>query len=111
MANTFKNSFSVAVGTTPTTAYTAPALTTSTIIGLSVANRSTTTQIYVDVTAVDVSGSKTIYLVRNVPVPVGGSLVVVGGEQKLVLETGDYIQVVSNTASTADVAISIMEIA
>jgi hypothetical protein len=110
MANTFKNSFTVAVGTSLTTAYTTPAATTSTIIGLSVSNRLPSTQINVDVTATDVSGTKTVYLIKNAPIPVGGSLVIVGGEQKVVLETTDYIQVISTVASSADVIISILEL-
>ena len=49
MANTFKNAIADNVGVTPVAVYTTPALTTSTIIGLSVANQ-LTSQIYVDVT-------------------------------------------------------------
>jgi hypothetical protein len=36
--------------------------------------------------------------------------VVVGGEQKVVLEPGDVLKVTSNTATSADVAMSILEI-
>jgi len=110
MANTFKNAVSAAsIGTTATTVYTVPAVTTSTVIGLSVANV-TTSQIYVDVTLTDTSAAKTVYLVKGAPVPVGSSLVVVGGDQKVVLETTDYIQVKSNIASSADVMVSALQI-
>jgi hypothetical protein len=51
-----------------------------------------------------------VYLIKAAPVPVGSSLVVVGGEQKVVLEASDTITVTSNTASSADVAMSILEI-
>ena len=44
------------------------------------------------------------------PIPVGGSLIVVGGDQKIVLMTGDKISVLSNTASSADVIMSFLEI-
>jgi hypothetical protein len=33
----------------------------------------------------------------------------VGGDQKLVLETGDLIRVVSDTASSVDTIVSVME--
>jgi hypothetical protein len=51
-----------------------------------------------------------IYLIKAAPVPVGSSLVVVGGEQKVVLNASDVLKVTSNTASSADVALSILEI-
>jgi hypothetical protein len=52
-----------------------------------------------------------VYLVKAAPVPVGGSLVVVGGDQKVVLEPGDAIKVTSDTASSADVVLSHLDIA
>ena len=39
MANTFKNSISGSIGITETTVYTTPALNTTTVIGIAVANR------------------------------------------------------------------------
>ena len=39
----------------------------------------------------------------------GGALVAVGGDQKLVLETGDLIRGVSDTASSVDTIVSVME--
>lgn len=109
MANIFKNAVLNDVGTTSTTLYTVPALTTSTIIGLSLANV-TTAQIYVDVFLTDTSGATTVHLGKGLPVPVGSSLVVVGGEHKIVLETGDIIKVQSNTAASCDVVMSVLQI-
>jgi len=34
----------------------------------------------------------------------------IGGDQKLVLEAGDYLQVNSSVASSADVVLSVLEI-
>ena len=57
------------------------------------------------------SGSEdSVYLVKDAPIPVGGSLVVIGGDQKVVLEPGDRIKVTSNTASSADVVLSHLDI-
>ena len=42
--------------------------------------------------------------------PVGGSLVVVGGEQKVVLQPSDILVAVTSAASSADVVASYLEI-
>jgi hypothetical protein len=40
----------------------------------------------------------------------GGSLIVVGGEQKVVLEIGDAVSVTSSAATSADVICSYLEV-
>jgi hypothetical protein len=50
------------------------------------------------------------YLVKGATVPVGGSLVIVGGDQKVVLITSDVLKVVSSTASSIDVVTSVLNI-
>jgi hypothetical protein len=89
MANTFKNSFSKNVGTSPVTVYTAPSSTQTTLIGFSVANVTTspiTCDAYITSSATD------YYLIKSGVVPVGGSLVIVGGDQKVVLEAADVLK-------------------
>lgn len=113
MANSFLSETSASIGTSPTTVLVCPSSTEVTVIGLSVANRNTS-QILVSV-QLDASGrtsgaEDSVYLVRNAPVPVGGSLVVVGGDQKVVMEPGDEIVVTSDTASSADVVLSHLDI-
>ena len=49
-------------------------------------------------------------LIVNAPISSGASLVLVGGDQKLVLESGDSVFVQSSVASSADAVMSIMEI-
>ena len=107
MSNTFKNYFSKNVGTSAATVYTCPSATQTTVIGLSVANTSAspiTTDVYITSSAVD------YYLIKSGVVPVGGSLVVVGGDQKVVLEAADVLKVVTSAASSADVVASVLEI-
>jgi hypothetical protein len=107
MANTFKNYFSKDVGTSAATVYTCPSATQTTVIGLSVANTSAspiTTDVYITSSAVD------YYLIKSGVVPVGGSLVVVGGDQKVVLEAADVLKVLTSAASSADVVASVLEI-
>ena len=108
MANTFKIKTDTAVGTSAATIYTCPSSTQTTIIGLSVANI-VASQMTVDVQLENNDGDN-IYLVKAAPVPVGSALVVVGGDQKVVMEASDVLKVTTNTASSGDVALSILEI-
>ncbi len=107
MANAFKNSAVANIGTTATIVYSAPASTTSTVIGLTIAN-TTLAPISVDI-FLTISSSN-FYMIKNAVIPVGGAIVPIGGEQKVVLEATDAIKVVSNTASSADVIVSALEI-
>lgn len=107
MANTFKNYLTTGVGTSATTVLTGATGAQTTVIGMTIANTNGSS-ITVSVTVND--GSSTAYLVKNATVPVGGALVPIGGDQKLVLESTNIIQVQSNTASSADVILSVLEI-
>ena len=107
MPNTFKSSANKNVGTSAATVYTCPSATQTTLIGLSVANTSAspiTTDAFITRSAVD------YYLIKTATVPVGGALVIVGGDQKVVLEVGDVLKIVTSTASSADVFASLLEI-
>jgi hypothetical protein len=108
MANAFKLVTDTGVGTSAATVHTGASATETTIIGLTVANI-VSSQIEVDVQLENNDGDN-VYLIKAAPVPVGSSLVVVGGEQKVVMNASDVLKVTSNTASSADVALSILEI-
>lgn len=108
MANTFKLDTSAAVGTTATSVYTCPASTATTIIGLNVANV-LLSDITIDVEVVNNDGDR-VYLVKNAPVPTGSSIVAVGGDQKVVLEESDSLEVSASSDSAADVVLSLLEI-
>ena len=100
MANTFKNYTSASVGTGATTTYTVPSATTSVMIGCNLANR-TASQVKVDV---QVAG---VYLAKDFPIPAGSALSVLDG--KIILETTDTVVVTSDTASSCDVIVSVLE--
>lgn len=108
MANVFKNSVSASVGTSAVDVYTAPSSTTSTVIGCTVSNRTGAT-ISIDAQVTDTSGSTTVYLVKAAPIATGSSLVLIGGDQKVVLETTDKLTITSDTATSADVIVSVLE--
>jgi hypothetical protein len=109
MANTFKNSISGSIGTSNTIVYQAPAATSTTVIGMSVANTNSN-NINVSATLTSAGQAKTVYVVKNATIPVGGSVVFVGGEQKIAMSAGDYISVQSSVAASADVIVSVLEI-
>jgi len=110
MANTFKNSISGSIGTANTIVYQAPAATSTTVIGMSVANTNLNNNINVSATLTSAGQAKTVYVVKNSTIPVGGSVVFVGGEQKIAMSAGDYISVQSSLAASADVIVSVLEI-
>ena len=109
MANAFTRKVSRGVGTALTAvgSYTVGASTQTTVIGLTVANTSAAT-VNIDVTLND--GANDTYIVKDAPVPAGGALVPVGGNQKIVLITGDSIKVNSSASSSIDAVLSILEI-
>ena len=113
MANSFKSETDKEIGTSTATVFTCASSTETTVIGLSVANR-VSSQILIDVeldASTRTSGAEDkVFLVKDAPIPVGGSLGVVGGDQKLVMEPGDTIKVTSDTASSADVVVSHLDI-
>lgn len=109
MANVFKNSITGSIGTTGVTVYSAPALTSTTVIGVNVANINSQ-NISVSVMMRDNSLNKTVFVVKDSLIMPGSSNVLVGGEQKLVLEAGDFLSVTSSLSNSADVIVSVLEI-
>jgi hypothetical protein len=109
MANTFSRKVSRNIGTSLTSvgSYTVGSGVQTTVIGLSICN-TTTSPATVDVTVND--GTNDTYLVKNAGVPVGNALIPIGGDEKIVLITGDSVKVKSSAASSLDVVMSILEI-
>ena len=86
--------------------YTVGASATATVIGLTVANTAATTvtvSVWID------DGANDTYLVKNAEIAAGSTLIVVGGKQKMVLVTGDSVRVQSNTATSVDANMSLLE--
>ena len=108
MPNTFKVKTKKNIGTADSAVYTCPSATQTTIIGMNLAN-TTTGSVLANVTLLNDDGDS-CFVVKNAPIPNGGSLVAVGGDQKLVMEANDIIKVSSDTATSVDVSLSILEI-
>jgi hypothetical protein len=104
MAQNFRRYTSNAVGTSAATLFTANSY--DTVVGISVANI-TSSAINVDVYINDASND--IYLVKDAPIPAGSSLQVLDGGAKFVVQSGDALKVVSDTASSVDVWVSAVD--
>jgi len=87
--------------------YVVAANTSTTLIGLVFTNTHTNE---IQGTALLRNATSSVHLIKNAPIPTGSSLVVVGGEQKIVMITGDRIEVQSDTATSMDVVMSLLEI-
>ena len=111
MANAFKT-FSAknidTASTGETTLYTCPSSTETTIIGLNIANI-LTVSITVNVQLINNDGDN-VHIVKSAIVPVGSSLVAVGGDQKIVMNASDILRITASQASAADVTLSVLEI-
>ena len=109
MANNFKNYFAGSVGTSTVDVYTVTGSTSATVIGMSISNI-ITTPISANVIVYNSTAANSLFMVKNATIAPGGALIPVGGDQKLVLEAGDKLQVQTGTATSADVILSVLEI-
>ncbi len=115
MANEFRCRTLTGVGTSATTLYATPDGKTSIMLELDIAN-TTINVVEASVELLDYSVHPTTgwrYIVKNAPIPAGGSLMVIAG-QKVILEeriggTGDGIRITSSAASSLDVVSAILE--
>jgi len=107
MANTFTSYVNKNVGTSAATVVTVASSTQTTVIGMSCAN---TTSSPVTVDAYFTRSAVDYYLIKGATVPVGSSLVIVGGDQKVVLITSDALKVLSSAATSIDLFTSVLNI-
>ena len=107
MANVFKLKTKANVGVTTSIVYSVPAATTTTVIGITLANTSgSSINVGVGVSRI---GSDSVRLLKDAPIPQGSTLEFMQGN-KIVLEATDTLTVVSDTASSLDASITILEL-
>ena len=104
MAQDFTRSIARNVGTSASTLRTADS--NDSVIGVRLANV-VATQILVDVYIS--SGGNDYYLIKDAPIPAGSSLELLDGGAKFVLISGDALKVVSDTATSCDVWVSVVD--
>ena len=110
MANRFKlHTFNGAStnANSPMPVYTAPAATTTVVVGLTLSNTTGSGLIFINVKIDNADGDQ-VFLVKGAPVPQGGSIEIMSGN-KITLETGDGILVYSDTDNSVDTIVSVME--
>ena len=106
MANNFKLRTKANVGVTTVGIYTVPVSTSTTILGITLANVSGTG---INVTVgIARTLADDVSLIKNVPIPQGSSLELMEGN-KVILEPQDEVNVNSDVASSLDVSLSILE--
>jgi tryptophanyl-tRNA synthetase len=108
MANTFKSNVAANIVTSGNTVYTCPGATQTTLIGLTIANKSgstVTANAFVTRSAVDYA------IIANAPILSGSTLVPIGGDQKVVLQAADVLKVTVSANASIDVIASLLEIA
>ena len=105
MPQNFRRYIAKDTGTSPDTIFTADSY--DTVIGIRCANVHASSSANVDVYIND--GSNDYYLIKNAPIPAGGSLELVDGGAKFVVDTGDVLKVVSSVASSIDTWVSVVD--
>jgi hypothetical protein len=108
MANQFGNATAKNVGTNPVDIYTTGATTRATIIGINIANTSTS-DIEVSIKMRD-STSSEYFIVKDTPIARYSALAAMGGDQKLVMAPNNVLIVETNKENAADVIVSYLEI-
>lgn len=113
MANTFKNYTTRSIGTAATNVCTASSVT-STVIGMTICNTSTAS---VKASVALFDGTNTTYVVgsaspgtNGTTIAAGDSMIVFGGDHKLVLNNTNALRVLSSAASSLDCVVSVLEI-
>ena len=104
MAQDFTRYKARLTGTSAATLFTANS--NDTVVGISVAN---VTGSAVNASVFINDGSNDFYLVKNAPIPSGSALQVLDGGAKVVVQSGDILKVVSDTASSLDTWISTVD--
>ena len=107
MATSLKNYITPNVGITGNTVYN-PTTTNiqSTMIGLVLCN---TSQYPVTANVTLASGANTVYIVKNMTIPVGNSLDIINSG-KIILNQGNFVNVSSSLVSSLDVTVSAVEV-
>ena len=107
MANTFKSNVAANIVTSGNTIYTCPSATQTTLIGLTLSNKSAgtlTANVYLTRSAVDYA------LIANAPILSGSTLVPIGGDQKVVMQASDSLKITASANASVDVIASLLEI-
>ena len=108
MATNFKNVIGKEIGTERVAVYTVPAATSTTVIGMNVANL--TDGIAKVTIEVGDEGSSIGVMVKDMPIPANSALKPIGKGEKIVLDANNVLYVTADQTDAVDVILSIVEI-
>ena len=77
-----------------------------TIIGINLANITTNT---INADVYIANGGNNYYLIKNAPIPSGSALQVMDGGAKVVVQSGDRLYIRSDTATSLDAWVSVVD--
>ncbi len=107
MAQDFERSYASSISNSsgsPTTIVTTNSY--DALISIRVVNKHTAS---VSVSVVITSGGTTYNVIKDAPVPVGGSLELIDSGSKIVIQTGDVVKAYADTASAVDCLVSFVD--
>ena len=107
MAQDFERSYSSSISNasgSPTTLVTSNS--DDALISIRCANKYTTA---VNVTVLISSGGTDFYVIKDAPIPTGGSLELIDGGSKVVLQTGDAVKAYASAATSVDIITSVVD--
>ena len=108
MAQDFERYGLNSVGTSATIVHTSNS--DDAIISIRLANITTSTiNADVFITSSVTGGSQNHYIIKNAPIVAGGSLELIDGGSKIVIESGDVVKAQSDTASSLSVWMSVVD--
>ena len=84
----------------------ASTLTNDAIIGVRCTNTSGSS---VDITVMVVNSATDYHIIKSAPIPTGGSLELIDGGSKVVLQTGDSVEAYASVASAVDIILSVVD--
>ena len=104
MAQNFRRYTSNNVGTVAATIMTANSY--DAVVGISLSNVHTSA---INVSCYINDGTNDIYLIKDEPIQVGSSIQVLDGGAKVVVQSGDRLYIISDTASSLDAWVSAVD--
>jgi hypothetical protein len=105
MAQDFERVLKTDVGTSATEIR-AAADSDDAIIGMRFANKATSAR---TVSATIKKSGTSYYLIKDAPIPAGGSLELIDGGSKVVLQSGDSVEAIASATSSIDCILSVVD--
>ena len=108
MATNFRNIVGKEIGTQRVSVYTVPAATSTTVIGMNLANLKDS-MVSCSIEIGD-EASNIGFLIKDMPIAPNTAMKPIGKGEKIVLDAGNVLYVTADTTASIDVILSIVEI-